>query len=99
MFDATYVRAPFRLNTLASGWFAVTPVSTWPSAARLRIQWKVCALLSPSSEVYELFARNFASAASGSPRARYCHSMSRQIVGSPPLLRTSSAYVLRTAAG
>jgi hypothetical protein len=51
MFEATYVLAPFLLNTLASGWFAVTPVSTCPSAARLRIQWNVCALLSPSSDV------------------------------------------------
>ena len=64
MFDATYVRAPFLVNTLASGWFAVTEVSTLPSAARLRIQWKVCALLSPSSEVNPLLARKLASAAS-----------------------------------
>src|ERR1043165_4292822 len=99
MFEATYVLAPLLLNTLASGWFAVPPVSTWPRAARLRIQWNVCALLSPSSDVYELLARNLLRAASGSPSARYCQSMSRQSVGSPPLLRTSSAYVLRTAAG
>src|SRR5690606_25151147 len=70
MFEATYVRAPFLTNTLASGWFAVIVVSTVPSAARLRIQWKVCALLSPSSEVNPLLARKLASAASPSPVAR-----------------------------
>jgi hypothetical protein len=77
-------------NTFASGWLAVTVVSTVPSAARLRIQWKVCALLSPSSLVKVLFARKFDSARSPSPRARNSQITSCQTVGGPPLLVTSS---------
>ena len=93
------MRFPLRTNVIASGLSAVTEVSTVPSAARFRIQWKVCARLSPSSLTNELSARYLASAASGSPVARNsqitsCHTRAHHRSGDdllivlPDVLRT-----------